>query len=76
MSLKEFYLTILREFANGEPLPYKFKTKYKEGRTKTFIQYDESKFWTPSQFLRLIKEIKEWDELRNGKNKTRKRTLR
>lgn len=76
MSLKEFYLMILREFANGEPLPYKFKTKNKQGVTKTFPQYDESKFWTPSQFLKMVRDIKEWEELTNGKNKTRKRTLR
>jgi len=76
MSLKEFYLMILREFANGEPLPYKFKTKYKQGITKSFPNYDDSKFWTASQYLEMIKDIKEWDELINGENKRRKKTLR
>ena len=76
MSLKEFYLIMLREFSNGVPLPYKFKTKNKQGVTASFPQYDESKFLTPSQYLKMIKDIKEWEDLINGKNKTRKRTLR
>lgn len=67
---------MLREFADGKPLPYKFKTKHKQGMTKTFTNYDDSKFWTPSQYLKMVKDIKEWEELINGKNKTRKRTLR
>lgn len=76
LSLKEFYLMMLREFANGEPLPYRFKTKYKQGVTKTFPQYDDNKYWTPNQYIKMIKDIKEWQDLINGENKRRKKTLR
>lgn len=74
-SLKEFYLEVLRNFADGKPLPYKFKTKDKQGITKSFIQYNESKFWTPSQFLYMIKMDREYKEMISGKNKSRKTTL-
>jgi len=76
---KEFILLIQKEFNDGKSLPFKYKMfvkPWKQGQTKDWVYYDESKFLTPSQYLKMIKDIKEWEDLINGKNKTRKRTLR
>lgn len=76
---KEFILLIQKEFNDGKSLPFKYKMfvkPWKQGQTKDWVYYDDSKFWTPSQFLKIVKDIKEWENLINGKNKTRKRTLR
>ena len=76
---KEFILLIQKEFNEGKSLPFKYKMfvkPWKQGQTKDWVYYDESKFLTPSQYLKMIKDIKEWEDLINGKNKTRKRTLR
>lgn len=78
MSGKEFVLLIQKEFNDGKPLPFRYKMfvkPWKQGQTKDWVYVDESKFWTPSEFLRLVKEIKEWGKLTDG-NKRRKKSLR
>lgn len=73
MTLKEFYLKVLREFANGSPLEYKYKTNTRQGQTKGFPNYDEEKYWTPSQYLKIMKDLQEYQDIYlNGKNKKRK----
>ena len=78
MKGKEFILLIQKVFNEGKPLPFKYKMfvkPWKQGQTRDWVNIDESKFWTPSQYLRLVKEIKEWEALKNGKNKRRKKSL-
>lgn len=75
MTLKEFYLTILRNFADGQPLEYKYTSPTKQKQTKNFPNYDPNKFWTPSQYLKIMKDLKEYQELYVNGNKKRKKTL-
>ena len=72
MTLKEFYLTVLRNFSDGQPLEYKYQTKTRTGQTKGFDNYDDKKYWTPSQYLKIMKDLKEYQDIYvNGKNKKR-----
>jgi hypothetical protein len=48
---------------------------WKQGQTKDWINYDENKYWTASQYIAIIKDIKEYRDIYLGKNKKRKRTL-
>jgi len=78
LTAKQFYNLICNSFNNGNPLPYRYKQKvkpWKQGMTEDFTLYDENKYWTPSQYLAIIKDIKEYQEIYLGKNKRRKKTL-
>lgn len=79
MKGKEFILLIQKVFNDGKPLPFKYKMHvkpWKQGQTKDWINIDESKFWRPSQYIKMVKNIKSWEDLVHGKNKRRKKTLR
>jgi hypothetical protein len=75
---RDFILLIQKEFNDGKPLPFKYKMHvkpWKQGQTKDWINYDENKYWTASQYIAIIKDIKEYRDIYLGKNKKRKRTL-
>lgn len=78
MKAKDFIIMIQNEFNNGYSLPYKYKMyvkPWKQGQTKDWVNYDENKYWTPDEYLAIIKDIKEYQEIYIGKNKRRKKTL-
>lgn len=79
MTGKEFVLLIQKEFNEGKSLPFKYKMfvkPWKQGQTKDWVHVDDSKFLTPNQYIKLIKDIKEYQEIYvNGKNKSRKKSL-
>jgi hypothetical protein len=75
---RDFILLIQKEFNDGKPLPYRYKMfvkPWKQAQTKDWVNYDENKYWTPTQYLSIIKDIKEYQEIYLGKNKRRKKTL-
>lgn len=75
MTLKEFYLTVLRNFANGTPLEYRYKTKTRQGQTKGFPTYDDKKYWTPTEYLKIMKDLQEYQDIYINGNKKRKKTF-
>ena len=72
MTLREFYMTVIKEFNDGQPLDYKFTDKDGYWKmTKGFTGHG-MKEMRASQWLRLMEDVKR-DVAKEHENDTRSR---